>query len=163
MCSNDKSEGLNVRGRPLRKEGTSWRNSNSNSRGHKSNKFCKYCMKRGSLVDECYSLKNKKDKREKNKQSQKSFETSIVNCESGGDLLCVTTNNNRCTVDFILNSGCTYHQGFKTRLFHLGTTLLTRKYTWTNRKTSRNWSELRFIVDWPRWCGNNVMRAHNSD
>jgi len=67
LCPNDKVECLNVRGRPFRKEGTIRRNSHSKSRGHKSNKFCRYSKKQGYLVDECYSLKNKKEKERKNK------------------------------------------------------------------------------------------------
>ena len=43
LHSNDKGEGLNVRCRPPGKKGTIRRNSNSNSKRCKSNKFCKYC------------------------------------------------------------------------------------------------------------------------
>ena len=70
--------------------------------------FANY-KKRGYLVDECYSLKNKKEKEKKNKQPQKLAEASIIDSESHGDLLCVTTSNDRCAVEWILDSGCTYH------------------------------------------------------
>jgi len=76
VCSNDKGEGLNVRGRTFRKEGTSRRNSRSKFKGRKSNKLCKYCKTRGHLVDECQSLKNKK--KEENKQHHKSREAAII-------------------------------------------------------------------------------------
>ena len=72
--------------------------------GHKSNKFYKQCKKRGHLVDEC-SLKNEKEKEEKSKQPQKSIVASVVDSESDGDVLC----DNRCVVEWILDSDCTYH------------------------------------------------------
>jgi len=57
------------------------------------------------LVDECYSLENK----ETNKQPQKSTNVSIVGSESNGDVLYVTTTNNRCAIEWVLDSTYTYH------------------------------------------------------
>jgi len=54
-------------------------------------------------------LKNKKEKEEKNKQPQKSAEALIVDSESDGNVLCVTTSNNRYAVEWVLDSGCKYH------------------------------------------------------
>ena len=99
LCPNHKGEGLNLGGRPFGKEGTTRRNSRSKFRGHKSNKFCKYCKKGGHLIDECYSLKNKKEKEENNEQPQKSAKASILDSESNGDVLCVTMSNKRCAIE----------------------------------------------------------------
>ena len=109
LHSNDKGEALDVIGKPFGKEGITRRNSCSKSILHKSNKFYKYYRKQGHLVDEYYSLKNKKEIEEKNKQPQKSTETSIIDSESNGDVSCVTTSNNRCIVECVLDLGCTYH------------------------------------------------------
>jgi len=54
--------GLNVRGRPFGKEGTNRRSFHSKSRQNKSSEFCEYCKKQRHLVDEGYSLKNKRRK-----------------------------------------------------------------------------------------------------
>ena len=62
--SDDKAEGLFVRGRSSEKEGTNRRNSISKSKGRKSEKFCKYCRKPGRLVVDCYKLNNKKEREE---------------------------------------------------------------------------------------------------
>ena len=48
--SNDKAEGLFIRGRSSEKEGTNSRNSRSKSKGHKFGKFCKYYRKSRHLV-----------------------------------------------------------------------------------------------------------------
>ena len=61
----------------------------------------KYSRKQGHLVDECYRLKNKKEKDEKNKQPQKPNEASIFDFESNGDVLDATTTDNRCVIDWV--------------------------------------------------------------
>lgn len=99
MHSNNKGEGLTVRGRTFGTEGINSRNSHSMSRGCKSNKFYKYWKKKVHLFDECHSLENKKEKEEMNKQSQKSIEASIVDSETDGDALCLATTNHRCAIE----------------------------------------------------------------
>jgi len=106
--SNDRGEGLNVRGRSFEKEGSNKRNTRSKSRGRKTNKICRYCKKKGHIIADCYSSKNKKEREEKNKDPPK-LTTSLVELESDGDVLCVTTNENNCAVEWVLDSGCTFH------------------------------------------------------
>ena len=89
--SNDKAKGLSMRERTSEKEGTNRRNTMSKSRGCKSNKLYKYCKKPGHLAAECYKLKNKKEKEEKNNQPT---EASVVDSGSDGDALLVTTMDN---------------------------------------------------------------------
>ena len=95
-----------VRGRTSKKEGTRRKNSISKSKGRKSSKSYKYYRKLGHLVAECYKLKNKKVKEERNNQSA---EASIVNSGSDGDILLVTTTDNRDATTWVLDSCYTYH------------------------------------------------------
>ena len=53
-------------------------------------------------------------------------------------------------------------QGFKTRPFHPGTTVLTQKTTWTNRKSPRNRCEHRFALERTRQPWQNASRAIDS-
>jgi len=103
MCSNDKAEGFSIRGRTSEKDGSN-RNCISKSRGRKSSKFCKYCWKTGHFVAECYKLKNKKAK-----ENNQSAEVSVVDSGSDGNVLLVTTTNNRGAIEWALDSGCIYH------------------------------------------------------
>jgi len=105
-CSDDKAEGLSVRGRTYEKDGTSKRSSRSKSKGRKSSKFYKYCRKQRYLVDECYKLKNKKEKDEENNQSA---EASIVDSRSDGDVLLITTMDNKGATKWVLDSSYIYH------------------------------------------------------
>ena len=107
--SNAKTNGLNVKGKPFGKGRSNMRNFCSKSRGRKSNKVCMYYKKQGHLVDDCYSLKNKREKEERNKQPQKSGKASIVDSKSNSDVLCVITTKNRCVVEWVLDYGCTFH------------------------------------------------------
>jgi len=103
MCSDDKAEGLSVKGRSSEKEGSK-RNSRSKARGRKSSKFCKYCRKTRHIVVECYKLNNKKEK-----DNNHSAEAAIANSGSDGDVLLVTITDNRGATEWVLDSGCTYH------------------------------------------------------
>jgi len=77
-----------VRGRSSEKKGIGRRNFRSKSKGCKSNKFCKYYRKLGHVVDECYKLKNKKER-----DHNHFAEAAIANSGSVGDILLVTTTN----------------------------------------------------------------------
>ena len=91
MRSDDEAKCLLVRGRTSEKDSTNRRNMKSKSTRRKSNKLCKYCRKPGHLIVECYKLKNKKEKEEKNNQPT---EASVVDSGSDGDALLVTTMDN---------------------------------------------------------------------
>ena len=56
--SEDKAEGLLIRGRSLDKWSTSKKKFRSKSRGRNSSKTCRYCKKSGHIISECYKLKN---------------------------------------------------------------------------------------------------------
>ena len=88
----EKGEDLFVRGESFDKRNT----NKSKMETHKSNKFYKYYKKRWHLVDNCYILKRKKEKDERNKQPQKSVETSIVESDSDGDVLFATSTKREC-------------------------------------------------------------------
>ena len=87
----------------------SFDNKNTNKpkfKRHKSNKFCKYCKKQGQLVDDCYCLKNKREKDETNEQTAKAF---IVGYDSIGDILFVSSTEKGSVFDWILKSRCLHH------------------------------------------------------
>ena len=107
--SLDKGEGLSVRGRTFEKGSTSNKKFRSKSRGHKSNKFCRYCKKPGHEISNCYTLKKKQEKQEKSKSPQQP-EAAIVEGDSDSDiLLSVVSSNKRNKTEWILDSGCTFH------------------------------------------------------
>jgi len=62
------------KGEGLLLKGECFDNKNTNRRKfkrHKYDKCCKYCRKRGHLVDDYYNLKNKREKDERNKKIAK--------------------------------------------------------------------------------------------
>jgi len=105
--SDDKAEGSSIRERSFEKEGMGRRNFRLKSKRCKFNKFCKYCRKPRYLVAECSKLKNKKEK-------GNNYSTEVAIADSGldGDVLLVTTTDNRDTTEWVLDSGCTYHMCF---------------------------------------------------
>lgn len=107
--TNDKAEGLNVRGRSQERGSTHKKKFRSKSRGYKSNITCRYCKKSGHEISECYKLKNKKEKEEKSKQPQKSAKSSFIETDSKGDLVLLVTSEKKGLHEWILYSGCTYH------------------------------------------------------
>ena len=62
--SEDKGEGLSVRGRTLEKGSGSFKKSRSKSRGYTSEKTCRYCKKFGHDISDCFILKKKEEKKE---------------------------------------------------------------------------------------------------
>ncbi|KAL6521554.1 hypothetical protein OROGR_018123 [Orobanche gracilis] len=107
FVSNDES--LIVRGRTQEKGSTSNKKSKPKSKGHKSNKFCRYCKKPGHEITDCFSLKRKQEKQEKGKSPQSS-EAANVEADSDNDiLLSVVSSNKRSKTEWILDSGCTFH------------------------------------------------------
>jgi len=72
-------------------KGESFDNRNTNKSKFERNKFnkvCKYGKKQRHLIDDCYSLINKREKDERNKQTAKA---SIVEFDSGGDIIFTTS------------------------------------------------------------------------
>ena len=102
--SDDKAEVLSVRGRSSEKDTTARRNFMSMLKGRKSSKFCKYCRKPGRVVDECYNLNNKKER-----DHNHSAKAAIADLKSDGDVLLITTTDGRGAIEWVLDSGCTYH------------------------------------------------------
>ena len=61
-----KGEDLSIRGESFQKGNT----NKSKFEGHKSNETCRYYRKPGHVISECFKLKNKREKEEKNNQPQ---------------------------------------------------------------------------------------------
>ena len=104
--SEDKGEGLSVRGRTKEKWSTSNKKSRSKSRGRKSNKTCRYCKKYGHDISDCFILKKKQEKQEKSKQPA---EAANVETDSDGDVMISVSSDKRSKNEWILDSGCTFH------------------------------------------------------
>ncbi|KAK2428994.1 gag-protease polyprotein [Trifolium repens] len=101
-----KGEGLSVRGRTQEKGSTSFKNSRSKSKGRKSNKFCRYCKKPGHEISDCRILKKKQEKG----KTPQSPEAANVETDSDGDVtLSVVSSNKKSKIEWILDSGCTFH------------------------------------------------------
>ncbi|KAG8497073.1 hypothetical protein CXB51_008352 [Gossypium anomalum] len=87
---------------------SSWGRSKSSNRC----KTCNFCKKKGHIKSECYKLQNK-IKREaanqKGKQLENSGEADVVEDYSDGELLVASVNNSKVSVEWILDSGCTFH------------------------------------------------------
>ncbi|KAL6493219.1 hypothetical protein OROGR_032978 [Orobanche gracilis] len=109
LHSVSKDENLIVRGRTQEKGSTSNKKSRSKSKGHKSNKFCRYCKKPGHGIPDCYSLKRKQEKQEKGKSPQSSEAANVEDDSDNDILLSVVSSNKRSKTEWILDSGCTFH------------------------------------------------------
>jgi len=88
----DSAERLVVRGRTTEKRGNSGRRKNSSKfRNPHASKTCNFSGKLGHIVANCWKLKGKKEKEEKENQSKKPATTDcIVESESDGDVLVAT-------------------------------------------------------------------------
>ena len=101
------AEGLIVRGRSSHKGSSSRSKSRSKSRDHKSRIFYRYCKKDNHDISQCFKLKKKEERNNKNQQ-EKSAEASFVENDSDGEaLVSTTTLRNRTT--WIFDSACTFH------------------------------------------------------
>jgi len=101
----DKGEGLSARGRTQEKGCT----THKKSRGHKSNKTCRYCKKSGHEISDCFILRKKQEKQEKGKSPQ-SPEAANIEADSGDDItLSVVSYNKRSKTEWIIDTGCTFH------------------------------------------------------
>jgi len=83
---------LVVRGRPTEKVGNGGRRKNrSKSINPHTGKTCNFCGKLDHIVANCWKLKNKKEKEEKENQYKKHATTHcVVESESDGDVLVAT-------------------------------------------------------------------------
>ena len=103
-------EGLVARGRSQEK---SFGNSDKGKSKSKSrNKSCKYCKKKGLVIDDCYKLhnKNKAIANQKGKQSINSDQVSVVeDNHSDGELLVVSNGDSNSSEEWVLDFGCTFH------------------------------------------------------
>jgi len=104
--SDDKAKGFSVRGRASENEDTIREIPCQSPGDVNPTSSDKCCLKPGHLVAECYKLKTKKAKEEKNNQPA---EASVVDSGSDGDVLLVTTMDNQGATEGVLNSNCTYH------------------------------------------------------
>jgi len=106
------NEGLVVRGRTNEKKGNGNRKKNrSESRNPHSSKTCNYYGKLGHIQANCWKLKNRKGKEEKEKTATADC---VVESESDGDVLLApmslaTTSKKGLRDDWVLDSGCTYY------------------------------------------------------
>ena len=76
------------------------------------NKSCKYCKKKGLVIDDCYKLhnKNKAIANQKGKQSINSHQVSVVeDNHSDGELLVVSNGDSNSSEEWVLDFGCTFH------------------------------------------------------
>ena len=82
----------------------------SKFKGINNKQFCRYCMKKGLGISECFKLKNKEQKGNNNikKFSEKFAKTSIAD-ELEIDVLLVIDGETRSKTRWILNSSCSYH------------------------------------------------------
>jgi len=108
----DPAEGFVVRGRTTEKKENDNRNKNhSKSRNPRSNKTCNYCGKLDHIQANCWKLKNKKGKEEKEK-----FATAdcVIQLQSDGDMLLATMSLATASKkglgnNWVLDSDCTHH------------------------------------------------------
>jgi len=107
--SEDKGEGLFVRGRSQDKWSTSKKKFRSTSKGHNFSKTCRYCKKPGHDISNCYKLKNKKEREENNKKMQKVAEAEVVESDSKDDVLLAVSVDKRNSSEWVFDTGCTYH------------------------------------------------------
>ena len=107
--SEDRGEGLSVKGRTQEKWSTNKKRFRSKSRGHKSNKTCHYCKKLGHNISDCFILKKKQEKEGKKKPLQSAEAANIENEYDSDVLLSVVTSDERSKTEWILDSRCTFH------------------------------------------------------
>ncbi|KAH0765169.1 hypothetical protein KY285_001040 [Solanum tuberosum] len=107
--SEDKGEGLFVRGRSQDKGSTSKRKFRSTSKGHNFSKTCCYCKKPGHDISNFYKLKNKNEREETNKKMQKVVEAGVVESDSEGDVLLAISDDKRNSSKWVFDTGSTYH------------------------------------------------------
>ena len=102
----EKIEGLFVRGEFFDKRNT----DKSTFKGRKPNKFCKYCKKRGHLIDECWHVKDKREKEENHTDvhPHEPGKVTFVESDSDGDVLFATSTKKGNNSDLVLDSRCTY-------------------------------------------------------
>ena len=117
--TKDRGEGLTVRGRTPNRNGNQNHNWNKNRSKSKSRsksvirgRKCYYCHKEGHYIKDCF-----KKQREEKAKTQTDGDLAIVSNDSdNGEVLAVSLNNDN--VDWILDSGCTYHMCPTKSWFH---------------------------------------------
>ena len=100
-----------VRGRTTEKRGNGNKKKNrSKSRNPHSNKTYHYCNKLGHIQANCWKLKKRNGKEEKEKTATADC---AVDSESDGDVLLATSlatiSERGMDIDWVLDSGCTFH------------------------------------------------------
>jgi len=106
----DFAEELVARGRTTEKGNGNKKKNSSKSRNPHAGKTCNYCGKLGHIVANCYKLKNKKEKEEKNQSKKPAMADCVVESESKSDedVLVATTSGKGVDDDWILGYGCSY-------------------------------------------------------
>ena len=117
--TKDRGEGLTVRGRTPNRNGNqnhNWNKNKSNSKSRSKSvirgRKCYYCHKEGHYIKDCFMKQ-----REEKAKTQTDGDLAIVsNNSDNGEVLAVSLNNDN--VDWILDSGCTYHMCPTKSWFH---------------------------------------------
>ena len=108
--SEAKAEGLVARGR-FQEKGSG--NSDRGRLKYKTrNKSCKYCKKKGHIIDYCYYLqnKNKAVANQKGNQPINSGQVSVIEDDhNDGELLVVSNADSNPYEEWVVDYGCTFH------------------------------------------------------
>ena len=108
--SDNMAEGLVARGR--QQERYSGSNNRGRSKSKNKDKTCKYCKKKGHIIDECYKLQNKNKRAgedHKRNKPEKSGEADVAEKYNDGELLVASDIDSKQSDEWILDSGCTFH------------------------------------------------------